>query len=217
MSISPFTAHSTILDLSSAFPQLDAAYSVGYYRPKKFGPEPISHHLLDFKNGRRPQVDRWVDLASELTHEFISFDVVVRVLGRNELMAGGDKPLDELCRAIAYKEGTAVYRPDILRKCRTTRSLIELGGAANREREVSGVFRVDPRISVRSGSTILVVDDVVTTGSTAYAIAEVLRDAFRGAKVVLFALTRTDRHSPNSHLNPAYFVSHPRWPTQRPR
>lgn len=78
----------------------------------------------------------------------------------------------------------APYAPRLLRRRRWTAAQSRLPGPARR-RNVSGAFRADRRAH---GRRVLLVDDVLTSGATAEACAQALRDA--GAKEI-FVLTAT--------------------------
>ena len=66
------------------------------------------------------------------------------------------------------------YAPHILRKVRATRSQVGLS-RQERGRNVSGAFAVSPRRRLRlKGASVLLVDDVITTGATVDACARVL-------------------------------------------
>lgn len=77
--------------------------------------------------------------------------------------------------------------PDLLARCRPTPPLGEKG-AAERAASVEGAFRVSPRGATRiAGRTVLLVDDVMTSGATAEACARALIEAGAGAVDVLAA------------------------------
>lgn len=78
-------------------------------------------------------------------------------------------------------------RTDLLARRRATRTQTGLTGEA-RQKNVSGAFRV-PRPDSVSGLSLLVVDDVVTTGATLNACARALKAAGAGS-VTGFALAR---------------------------
>jgi ComF family protein len=82
----------------------------------------------------------------------------------------------ELGRQIAKRAGLE-FTPDILERHRPTESQVGLGQAA-RQRNVAGAFRVRPEVAPRlHGRSVILVDDVLTTGATANACARVLKKA----------------------------------------
>jgi ComF family protein len=82
----------------------------------------------------------------------------------------------ELARAIARIAGLAVD-PGLVRRTRHTRQQVGLS-ADGRVRNVAGAFAAHPELVARTrGRPVVVVDDVITTGSTVKAITRVLRRA----------------------------------------
>lgn len=109
-----------------------------------------------------------------------------------ELLAGGDAVLipvplhrtrqfarrynqsTELARALGKLTGLAVD-PVLVSRSRATRQQVGLSGEARR-RNVAGAFRTYPGMSSRlGGRRVIVIDDVITTGSTVKAVARALK------------------------------------------
>lgn len=79
---------------------------------------------------------------------------------------------------------------DVLRRTRRTGSQAGLSDR-DRRRNVSGGFAVQPKQDL-AGKCVLLIDDVLTTGSTAAACARALKGA-GAARVIVLTLARADR------------------------
>ena len=111
------------------------------------------------------------------------FDLVVPVpLGRKRLQERGYNQVDLIARPLSLALGLD-YRPGALERKRETASQVGLSAVERRD-NMQNAFSADA--SVVRGKTVLVMDDVATTGSTLSSCAEALLQA--GAKDV-FALT----------------------------
>jgi ComF family protein len=160
----------------------DFAYCYGSYD----GPLKDLIHL--YKYGRvQALVARLVPLLSAALPVDSMFDAVVPVpLHWRRRWQRGFNQSDQLGKGIAARRGFPFAR--LLRRSRWTGSQAQLSNT-DRRANVSGAFRV--RGDVR-GLRILLVDDVMTTGATAGACANILKKA--GAKsVTLLTLARVDR------------------------
>lgn len=103
-------------------------------------------------------------------------------LGKKRLKERGYNQVALVARPLAYEVGLD-YKPGILSKARETPSQVGLSVSQRRE-NVRGAYQVD--IEVVKGKTIVLMDDVATTGSTIMACADALLAA--GAKEV-YAIT----------------------------
>jgi ComF family protein len=93
---------------------------------------------------------------------------------------------EALARSIARRCGAPIR--GVMRRVRSTRPQAGLSNTSRRE-NVAAAFRVRGRLD---GQRVLLVDDVMTTGSTATACARVLKRA-GAARVVLLTVARVDR------------------------
>jgi ComF family protein len=110
-------------------------------------------------------------------------DLLIPVpLGKNRLKERGYNQVGLVAEPLAYEIGWR-YAPTVLWKSRETRSQVGLSISQRRE-NVLDAYQTDPEIVKRK--SILLVDDVATTGSTIHSCARVLLAA--GARDV-YALT----------------------------
>jgi ComF family protein len=125
-------------------------------------------------------------------HLHAEFDHIVPVpLHRTRLWRRGFNQTELLLRAAARVVGPDLrrrLRPRLLVRHRRTRPQTSLP-AAERRTNVAGAFSLRRPIALE-GARILLVDDIVTTGSTLRAAAAPLERA--GARVVVLALMRAD-------------------------
>ena len=129
------------------------------------------------------------------------FDAVVPVpLHWRQRWQRGFNQSELLARGIARRRGVPVIAA--LRRVRHTATQTGLSNTSRR-RNVAGAFEVRHRRPV-AGKRILLVDDVMTTGSTVAACAAALRRA--GAlRVVVLTVARADRRVPAVPTRPADF------------
>lgn len=107
-------------------------------------------------------------------------------LHRSRLWTRGFNQSAIVAKALSRRTGLPVA-VDALRRVRRTPPLKGLS-LRQRRRTVAGAFRADPRAQLR-GRTIVLIDDVLTTGSTANACARALKRA-GAARVDLISWAR---------------------------
>jgi hypothetical protein len=91
-------------------------------------------------------------------------------------------------------------------KTRTTRTLQGLGGRAAHRKELDGAYVFDGS-AINADARILVVDDILTTGSTLEVVASAMRASLPDCEIVGFVLGKTEGISSNAHLDPGFFVA----------
>lgn len=98
----------------------------------------------------------------------------------------------ELCRTLA--QATGIPAAQVLRRARRTRTQAGLD-RQHRLENLRGIFTLRParpwaRLPVLQGRSVLLVDDVLTTGATAHECARVLKEQGGAARVVVITAAR---------------------------
>lgn len=199
-------------------------YYLCSYHPLSTGKDSRSYSLLQFKRGRQPYLNNWIDSSLEMltdasgpaTPPIIPPGcIILRALHHDETFVCEDSPtsLDKLGKALAgHFQGH--FLPGLLKKSLPTQPVKGL----SREERMSlleGLYSVvDVSISVipdnPDGSHILsdpespnihflIIDDVLTTGITMKAIISALRRAYPNACPAIFTLAKA---APNPPPNP---------------
>jgi ComF family protein len=94
-------------------------------------------------------------------------------LGKKRLKERGYNQVGLVAQPLAYQLGLR-YAPDALKKTRETRSQVGLT-IAQRSENVQDAYEAD--LEVVEGKSVLIMDDVATTGSTISACTNALRSA----------------------------------------
>lgn len=142
--------------------------------------------LLALKYGEKPYIGKKLGqlLCDRLESEALAVDMVVPVpLSRTRKAKRGYNQAEIVAREVA--KGMRVPCVRAIARNKNTRPMSGLS-AGERERNLQNVFTVPPRFSkMVQGGSILLIDDIFTTGSTANACAWALRTA--GAAYICFA------------------------------
>jgi ComF family protein len=146
-------------------PIRDALHTIKYRRNIGLG-DSIAIHMVNFVRSLHWEIDVLVPVP----------------LGQNRLKERGYNQVGLVARPLAYELGIE-YAPEALWKVRDTRTQVGLN-VHERQKNVSRAYQADSSMVKRK--SILLMDDVATTGSTISASAEALLSA--GAEHV-FAIT----------------------------
>jgi predicted amidophosphoribosyltransferase len=160
------------------------------YLPYTTGRNTHSHSLLKFKQGQQPDLDGWIDCGVEAiaTVPLPSSTVIIRALHHNETIALTERPnsLDLLGIALAARIQTR-YQPSLLLKHRTTRPIAALT-REDRAAELHNIYYVGE--AGDAPRSILILDDILTTGTTIKAILAALLPRFPFCAFNVFTLAR---------------------------
>lgn len=121
-------------------------------------------------------------------------DIMIPVpLGKNRLKERGYNQVGLVARPLAYRLGLN-YEPDALWKVRETRSQVGLTVSQRRD-NVQNAYQADPKVVKQQ--SILIMDDVATTGSTISSCTEALLSAGAHEIYVLTIARALSHHSLN--------------------
>ena len=180
-------------------------YYLCHYLPRSAGRDTLSHSLLKFKQGRQPDLEGWIDCALEIGSDLPipPGATLVRALHHNET-AIPDSPaaLDLLGQQLASRFQHH-YHPRLLQKTRTTLP-VKSFAKPQREEELQGIYSVNlPYAAALPQSPPrhwLVIDDLLTSGTTVRAIIQAIRHPYPDAPISIFTLTRADTTTPTPFL-----------------
>ena len=146
-------------------PVQDALHTLKYRRNMGIG-EALALHMTDFVRSLHWKIDLLIPVP----------------LGEKRLKERGYNQVGLVAQPLTYQIGWQ-YTPSALWKSRETRSQVGLSISKRRE-NVFGAYQANPEIVKRK--SVLLMDDVATTGSTIQSCTQALLDA--GAREV-YALT----------------------------
>ena len=184
------------LECKAHMPEYDAARSAFRYEGQVIG------LIKKFKTGGRYLAEAFAERMEPVRQKyFADADLLVCVpMTEAARKKRGYNQAALLASALARRCGVA-YAPEALVKSRDTAAQKQLS-AAERAKNLAGSFRVHERALCR-GRHIVIVDDVLTTGATADAVARALRGAGAGRVYVLTAASvayRERQHTPEEAL-----------------
>lgn len=168
-------------------------YATFFYR------EPMSNMLISMKFSGRTDRARAIGplLAMTVCRRHLSFDAVIPVpLHKKRLADRGYNQATLLAQIMSDKLSIPVVEDLLIRTVDTSRQS-EAHSAVERYQHLRGAFEINeslPVLETLAGRTVLLLDDVLTTGATLAEAAKSLRAA--EIKVICFvAATNKDRYS----------------------
>jgi predicted amidophosphoribosyltransferase len=177
-------------------------YYLCHYLPLCSGIDTVSRSLLKFKRGAQPDLDSWIDRTLRGFHEtpvvLPPDTLIIRALRHKETRPIPDPPssLDHLGQALSRQLHTP-YLPHLLYKTRST-TVNQVLTRQQRTAELQNVYQIDssalPAAKDAASTTptsILLLDDILTTGATILSILQTLHNAFPNCTVTIFTLAKT--------------------------
>jgi ATP-dependent DNA helicase RecQ len=162
-------------------------YYLGYYK------DPIKEKIFGFKNNKKKEVDEWNSIIEDNVSSLPKINYIVRALGHNETIIENTS-LDSTGQLIS-EHTSAKYIPDLLIKNSATKKSTTMG-AQERKEEIKGKYSINKMHQEyedlqSENRTILIIDDVYTTGATMSEITRVLSNEFSFVKIYIFSLVQT--------------------------
>jgi predicted amidophosphoribosyltransferase len=180
-----------------------------HYKPKATGADKLSESLLRFKCGHPVDLQAWTACAqASLASILDQHTLLIRALSHQELIVVNPPytSLDILGSRLAHQCGCR-YFPQGLVKQRSTLPLKTLSRDA-RKKELHQVYTIQYPLVSHSTSAILILDDILTSGTTACAILGALRAAGIRKPISVFTLAYTEKYIPlDDHLNLQSYTS----------
>lgn len=146
--------------------------------------------MLGYKDNNESAITTWERIIPSMVAGLPPVDMIVRALGHAELEAqpsGRDRLWSNLAEQLHCR-----YVPTALRKNRVTRKSTGLN-SQERHHESLNSYEIALPSQIRDAGSILVVDDVYTTGSTIHEIKRAITAVNPAAKIYAFTLLRTCR------------------------
>jgi predicted amidophosphoribosyltransferase len=193
------------------------------YLPLTAGKDALSHSLLNFKQRIQPDLDAWIDCSVQLlgSLSFSTDTIILRALRHDETTARTDFPsaLDLLGHSLAIHLRCR-YLPTLLTKSRPTLSGKHLT-RQQRQSQLLDVYQfattppapvpakpapgspsTTPIPDLSPSTPFLLIDDILTTGTTMRALIGTLRHHFPACPIKTFTLTRADNHHQTNSPTP---------------
>lgn len=168
---------------------LNRCYYLYYYLKTWTHNDFLAFRLVAFKEDKPDEIAVFSRLAAAaIKKEKLKFDYVVRVLGSSELKPMTSGRVMHIAQAVA-EAASAKYIPDILYKTRATKKLVGLN-RHERELELKDAYAVKNTYDL-DGKSVLIVDDIMTSGTSLTAVAAAIAKNYPFATLYGFCLAHT--------------------------
>lgn len=139
--------------------------------------------IFDFKFKNRKGISKNLSFFVKEAIENIvtkeSVDIIISIpINKNRFLERGYNQVDELLKM----SGVNFLK---IKRVKNTKYMYKIKSGAEREKNVKNAFKI---IGDYSGKTVLIVDDIVTTGATLKEIEKELKEKHKAERVVFFAL-----------------------------
>ena len=150
----------------------------------------VAQSIFCYKHHEPTMTERWNNLAFRLISQLnIQPDCIVRALGSHEMISLGTCPADLLCQHLANHYGIK-YNPALLTKKHCTRPLHNMPKRTRIE-TLSNKYLFKLGSGETKPEKILIIDDIVTTGTTMLTIKDAFGRVTPQAEFYFFVLART--------------------------
>ena len=161
-------------------------------------------YIKRFKANDKQIVEAWSKVVVSEINNNLNCDYIIRVLGHKELKAEKDKPLDIVCKNIVENCGLTFPR-NALTKRRETKQFSKNKLKINeRKRELEGNYEFN-LVGIKKNPSILLIDDVTTSGTTVDVISKEIKLTFPSAKITFLALGQTTNNRFSGEVDNSHF------------
>ena len=175
-------------NVSKKFPSAATAYFLDYYYPANQGSQNyFSKKLLDFKDGKSEGYNFFYNQIRKARTDLLGCDVGVRALSSGETNSNDNHnhPIHRLLKSGLLKNdnvGHVLSKP-------VTNQLKFAGSSANRKQILDNTYSC--KSSIKQYNSVLIVDDVITTGTTIEEIIRSIKAQKPTMKIIVFCLSKT--------------------------
>jgi hypothetical protein len=171
-----------------------AHYYLAHYIPANRQQDELSKSLLRFKNNILNDLTGWIDYAK---NEFLAVSLPqsgIIIRAHHSYEGSGAifkrKPLDYLGNGLARELGWK-YAPELIQKLWPTQKASSLLSVNQRKDEFRNNYGFNELFGYIHDTPVLIIDDIVTTGTTMTAILNALNDVCSPRNLSTFSLALT--------------------------